>query len=90
MFFDHKKAVTTIMAKRNGMGEPTMSPTPMKPEVVKNEDGTMDGRHAAAQDMMGAMHEKSPERLMQAMANFIDLHMHEGNKPEPKTDTGLR
>lgn len=72
---DKKQAAMTIMARRGEKGGPmTAGPAPMKSEVVKNEDGMMDGRHAAAQDMIAAMHEKSPEKLMNAMANFHDIH----------------
>lgn len=88
MFFDdRKKAITTILSKRNSKGDVTMHPTAVKPEIHKSEGGEIDGRHAAAQDILGAHNEKSPERLMQALANFIDLHLHaeEGNAPEPET-----
>lgn len=75
MFFDdRKKAITTMMGRRNSKGERTVAPAPMKTEVVKNEDGETDGRHLAAQDAISALHEKSPERLMKAFANFIDIH----------------
>lgn len=75
MFFDdHKKAITTMMAKRNAKGEKISGPVPMKAEVVKKEDGEVDGRHVASQDMMAAFHEKSPERLMHALSNFVDIH----------------
>lgn len=62
-----------------------MGPAPMKPEVVMNEGGEVDGRHLAAQDILGAHHEKSPEKLMEALSNFINLHLHaeEGNVPQP-------
>lgn len=73
---DLKKAYSTTMAKRRSpAGEDMTAAAPMKQEVSKDESGETDPRHAAAQDMMSAMHEKSPERLMQAMANFHDLHM---------------
>lgn len=75
MFFDDKKrAVTTMMAKRNGKGEKLHDAVPMKPEVVKDEQGEVDPRHLAAQDALAAFHEKSPDKFMQAMSNFIDLH----------------
>lgn len=51
-----------------------MDQVPMASEVTKTEDGEIDGRHIAAQDMLGAMHEKSPQKLMEALANFIDIH----------------
>ena len=76
MFFDdNKKAITTIMSKRGPKGgEKLMDNVPMKPEVVKDEAGEVDGRHVAAQDMIGAFHEKSPEKLMHALMNFMDVH----------------
>jgi hypothetical protein len=78
---EHKKAITTIMARRHPDGEVTAAP--MKPEMVKGEDGEVDGRHVAAQDIMAAFHEKSPEKLMHALANFHDLHAaHQAKEPE--------
>lgn len=73
MMHDEKKALMTIMRKRSEAGAPAMS-APMKQESVKSEDGEPDGRHAAAQDMMSAFHEKSAEKLMEAMINFHELH----------------
>lgn len=83
MFFDDsRKAVTTIMAKRSPKGEPLMSPTAMKKEVVKDEDGQDSGLHAAAQDIIAAHHEKSPHKLMEAMSNFINIHKSDGSELE--------
>jgi len=73
MLHDEKKAIMTIMRKRAEAGGKSMA-APMKTEEVKSEDGEPDGRHAAAQDMLMAYNEKSPEKLMQAMMNFHDLH----------------
>jgi hypothetical protein len=73
MMHDEKKALMTIMRSRKDSKDPGMA-APMKTESVSNEDGEPDGRHAAAQDMMAAMNEKSPEKLMAAMMNFHDLH----------------
>ncbi len=89
MFFDdHKKAITTMMSRRGPKGgAKVMGPASMKPEVVKTEDGEMDGRHAAAQDAMAAMHEKSPAKFMEAMKNFIDIHQSMPQaSPEPDMD----
>jgi hypothetical protein len=72
---DQKRAITTMMAKRGPKGGEMLSgPAPMKAEEVMDEDRMPDGRHAAAQDMIAAFHEKSPEKLMQAMMNFHDIH----------------
>lgn len=74
MFFDDsKKTMTTIMSKRKPSGE--VSQTPMKPEIVKTEDGELDGKHLAAQDILAAHHSQSAEQMMEAMGNFIDLHL---------------
>ena len=88
MFFnDHKKALMTIMAKRNPKGVRTMSPTPMKAEVTKSEGKVIDGRHLAAQEMIAAHHEKSPEKLSQAMQNFMDIHFAKRNdETEPSQE----
>lgn len=73
---DKKNALTTIMARRGEKGgERVAGPAPMKPEVSLMEGGEVDGRHMAAQDMMSAMHEKSPQKMADAMANFMDIHM---------------
>ena len=62
------------MAKRHPKtGE--MSAAPMAPSMVKDEDGKMDPRHAAAEDVISAMKEGHAGKLMEAMANFHDLHM---------------
>lgn len=66
--------MATIMSGRKSASGEDLGSAPMKPEIVKLEDGSMDGRHAASQDMMAAIHEKSPEKLMRAMANFYDIH----------------
>jgi hypothetical protein len=82
---DKNKAMMTMMAKRNPQ-DGDMSSSPMKAEVSMNEGGEIDGRHAAAQDAIMAMHEKSPEKLMQALANFMDLHLNEPSSEEPEKD----
>ena len=74
IIYDHKKALATMMAKRDPKYG-SKSVAPLKPEIAKNEDGSVDGRHAAAEDMLMAIHEKSAHKLKEAMANFHDLHM---------------
>jgi hypothetical protein len=71
---DMHKARMTVMKRRSPQGEDLAGPAPMQSEKVMSEDGEIDGRHVAAEDMMAAMGEKSPARLMEAMKNFIDLH----------------
>lgn len=71
---DDERAITSILSRRTPKGE-ALGSAPMKAESVKDEDGLPDPRLAAAQEAMAAMHEKSPAKFMQAMANFHDLHM---------------
>ena len=89
MFFgdDHKKIATIMVGKRNSKGDRTAEPTAMKPEITKTEDGQMDGRHAAAQDMMAAMHEKSPEKFSQALKNYMDIHNSTEDEGESSGET---
>lgn len=72
MIYDQKKAIATMMAKRDPK-DGSMSTALMKPESVKKEDGELDGRHSAAQDILMAINEKSATKLMEAMQNFYDL-----------------
>ena len=85
MMWDKKRQIETIMQRRKaGGGEVIAGPAPMKHEKVKDENGAIDPRHLAAQDMLAALHEKSPEKLMHAMGNFLELHSSAGSQPEPK------
>lgn len=72
IFHDKKKAITTIMAKRHPeTGEVTSAP--MKAELpTKSEDGEIDPRHSAAQDVLAAIHEKSAQKLSEAMTKFFE------------------
>lgn len=81
---DNKKTALTILSKRKPDGE-RVSAAPMRAEVVKDEDGIPDGRHLAAQDMMAAFHEKSPQKLSEAMANWMDIH-NSKSKDESSSD----
>lgn len=86
MFFgdDKNKITTVILSKRGKDGGRVAGPAPMKPEISKEEDGSMDGRHPAAEDIIAAFHEKSPQKMMEAMSNFIDIH---NSRSEPKMDS---
>jgi len=74
ILFDHKKAMATMMSKRDSK-DGSLSSAPMKPEIAKDEEGKLDGRHAAAEDILMAIHEKSADKLNQALQNHHDLHM---------------
>lgn len=71
---DDKRAVMTIISKRSPKGD-SLGAMPQQVESSRDEHAVPDPRHAAAQDMIMAMHEKSAEKLKEAMANFHDLHM---------------
>lgn len=79
MFFDdHKKKTTQILRKRNEQGA-VGEPMSVKPEVM-SQDEALDGRRAAAEDMMQAHMNKSPQHLVEALCNFIDLHLDERDR----------
>lgn len=81
IIYDRKKAITTMMAKRHPKtGE--VSSAPMAPSSVKDEDGNMDPRHAAAEDVISAMKEGHAGKLMEAMAAFHDLHRDHSEKAQ--------
>lgn len=83
MFFDDaKKNAMTILSKRKASGERTMKPTPMKPEHAQTEPGEVDGKHLAAQEMMGAHHEGSAHKYSEALGHFIDMHLAKKSEPE--------
>ena len=75
MFFDdHKKTAQIIVGRKKANGERVSEPTEMQAETVKTEDGELDGRHEAMQDFLAAHKDNSPEGMMNALANFIDIH----------------
>lgn len=64
--------------RRDKDGSTTESP--MVPSMMKSEEGESDPRHEAAKDILSAMNEKHPGKLMEAMAAFHDLHsMHQSS-----------
>ena len=74
MIHDQKKAMSSIMARRQGLDGDVPS-APLKQEVVTDADGVLDGRHAAAADLLAAIHEKSPMKVMDSLAAFHDMHV---------------
>lgn len=82
LMIDKDKAMTTVMARRREKDGST-SESMQKPSKVMDEDLNADPRHEAAKDVLSAMSEKHPGKLMEAMAAFHDLHsMH----PKESTD----
>ena len=73
MIIDKDKATTTIMGRRRNPDGSTAE-APMVPSEIKSEEGESDPRHEAAKDILSALNEKHPGKLMEAMINFHDLH----------------
>lgn len=73
LMIDKDKAYTTVMGRRRDADGST-SEAPMVPSDIKSEDGNADPRHEAAKDILMAMNEKHPGKLMEALAAFHDLH----------------
>lgn len=80
LIIDKDKAISTVMSRRREKDGST-SEASMKPSEVKSEEGEVDPRHEAAKDILAALNEKHPAKLMEAMAAFHDLHkMHSEQK----------
>lgn len=71
---DQKKAMQSIMARRQGLDQRVAS-APLRQEVSMTEPGQIDGRHAAASDMLAAINDHSPQKLMESLANFHEMHL---------------
>jgi len=71
---DDKRRISTIIASRKSAKGVSLGSAPVKPEVVKEASGEIDGRHVAAEEILIAIAEKSAAQLMNALANFHDLH----------------
>lgn len=71
---DDKKRIATIISRRKSASGENLGAAPMKPEIVKDEAGEVDGRHVASGDMLAAIKEGSAEKLMRALMNFQDIH----------------
>ena len=83
---DKRKAMATIMASRKGKDSANVGPgTPVQPQRSMSEGGEIDPRHAAAEDVIAAMHESNPQKMMEALAAFHDLHRDASEKAEDTT-----
>lgn len=66
--------------QRDGGGAEDSAPVPSL-----ESDGSMDGRYAAMEDFLAAVEEKNPQKMLESLCNFIELHeMHE----EPEESEG--
>jgi hypothetical protein len=86
MIHDLKKGIATVMSTRKDPETEELSSAPMKAQVVKDEDGEIDGRHAAAEDILAAIHAKDPMKLVEALGNFHDLHELEKDPEEEESE----
>lgn len=85
--FDSKRDMGSIMAKRK-KGDVEYGPGKMKNEDSKLEDGSLDGRHLAAQDALNAIKEGSPQKFMDAMVSFHEIHQSIKNKEAEESSGG--
>ena len=79
---EDKKRIATIISSRKSASGEKLGAAPMAPQVVKEEDGSIDGLHVASRDMLAAIHEKDPAKLMNALMNWQDIHASRINKSE--------
>ena len=68
MMFDKKKAAQIITAK---LSEPEKY---SQGGAVENVDHSFHGLHAAAEEMINAIHNKNPHDLHKSLRSFLDLH----------------
>lgn len=87
MMWDRKKEMGSIMARRRSSDGSVMS-APMKNEQHLSEAGEPDPRHVAAQDLHMAISEGSPEKIKEALGNFIDLHNSHRAEEDPQSESG--
>lgn len=67
----HKTAIQIMRKRKAGMPEEPAQAA----EPVQETDGDLDPRHMAAEDVMHAIHARSPHHLLEALKNFHDMHM---------------
>lgn len=63
---EQKRALQHIMAQRH--------PKDTSDALALPSEDSVDPRHSASQDMIDAFHERDPEKLTEALANFHQLH----------------
>lgn len=80
MIYDVSKLAEKVIAKRTPKGETLSGPVAMKNESSRLENGEVDGQHVASEDLVAAINEKSPQRVREALKNFMDLHSLSGVK----------
>lgn len=86
LMIDKQKAISTVMDRRRSKDGST-SEASMKPSMMKSEDTSSDPRHEAAKDILVAINDKHPGKLMEAMAAFHNLHeMHTTSDEEVSDD----
>ena len=71
IMMDPHKAVVAIIKKRQGASTDEQSAAGKLPQ---RDDGDLDPRHMAAEDIMTAFHSKDVQHLKEALGNFHDLH----------------
>lgn len=76
MFDDKKKAANVILSRMKKDGSESHSE--MKPEA--QVDHAFQGLHAAAEDMINAIHSKSPDDLHKSLRSFLEQHQDMGNE----------
>lgn len=79
-----KMASMIVMKKYPPKGGASEFEISMKPEIVKDEDEMSEGKHTSAEDLIAAMHERSPMKVAKALENF--MHIYNGLVSDESTD----
>jgi len=88
MLFDKKKAAGIILSKMHPDGHSEDKQHFAQGGAVENVDHDFEGLHAAAQEMMDAIHNKSPMDVHKALSSYLELHkqLQPGEKAEDGYD----
>jgi hypothetical protein len=85
MLFDKKKAASLILSKMHKDGHSEEKEQHYAHGgAVENVEHDFHGLHMAAQEMVDAIHNKSPQDVHKALSSYLELHkqLQPGEKPD--------
>lgn len=82
MFHDKKKTLGTIISK---FGDKKMSEGGKVPSIAQETEPEYTPKHAHAESMIDAFHNKDPHKLVEAMNSFLNEHEEHEEKDETET-----
>lgn len=87
--WDKQKQMGMIMQRRQTSQGPEMAS--MKNQVEKTEDGELDGKHMAAEEMISHMKNGNAMDFKKSLENFMDMHLNgRDEESEPTAEDDAR